>query len=95
MTTAEYIRWAYSTSWSHRLKPDLSPISGGPAWINSERYTIQAKADEGTSPEVMQGPMLQSLLKERFKARIRLEVRQVLVYALIVAKGGFKGEPEN
>jgi uncharacterized protein (TIGR03435 family) len=70
-----------------------TPVEGGPAWINSERYTINAKADGNASPEMMQGPMLQSLLEDRFKLKIRRETRQVPLYALTVAKGGPKLQP--
>jgi uncharacterized protein (TIGR03435 family) len=39
---------------------------------------------------MMQGPMLQALLEDRFKLKIRYEAREVPVYALTVAKGGLK-----
>jgi len=38
----------------------------------------------------MMGPMLQALLEDRFKLRIRRENREVPVYALTLAKGGPK-----
>jgi uncharacterized protein (TIGR03435 family) len=66
------------------------PISGGPNWINSERYDINAKADGNPSQEMMQGPMLRALLEDRFKLKIHRETREVPVYALIVNKGGLK-----
>jgi uncharacterized protein (TIGR03435 family) len=66
------------------------PIGGGPAWINSERYEINARAEGSMSLEMMHGPMLQGLLEDRFKLRIHREVRDVPVYALTVAKGGLK-----
>ncbi len=72
---------------------DASPIEGGPGWINSERYTINAKAEGNVTEEMMQGPMLQSLLEDRFKLKIRKESKEVPVYALTVAKGGPKLKP--
>jgi len=63
-----------------------TPIEGGPDWITSERYTIEAKAAGTPSREVMQGPMLQALLEDRFKLKIHRETREVRVYALTVAK---------
>ena len=79
------IQAAYATS------ADASvPISGGPAWIDSELYDIEAKADGNPSRETMSGPMLQALLEDRFKLRIRRETKEVPVYALTVAKGGPK-----
>lgn len=69
------------------------PITGGPDWINSARYTINAKAEGVPSGGMMQGPMLQTLLEDRFKLKIRRETREIPVYALTVAASGFKLKP--
>jgi uncharacterized protein (TIGR03435 family) len=66
------------------------PIEGGPAWIKDAQYTISGKAEEAVKPGVMQGPMLQSLLEDRFKLRLHWENRDIPVYALVVAKSGPK-----
>ncbi len=65
-------------------------VEGGPAWAYSELYEIQAKAEGVPGPGVMQGPMMQSLLEERFHLKIHRETREVPVYVLTVAKGGLK-----
>jgi bla regulator protein blaR1 len=66
-------------------------IQGGPAWVNSDRYEIRAKAGNDAAPEtMMRGPMLQALLEDRFKLRIHAESREVPVYALTLSKGGLK-----
>jgi uncharacterized protein (TIGR03435 family) len=65
-------------------------IKGSPTWINSERYTIDAKADGPQSRETMLGPMMQKLLEDRFKLKIHCETKEVPVYELTVAKGGPK-----
>ena len=65
-----------------------TPVEGGPGWIHSERYTIRAKAADDTSEGTMRGPMFRALLEDRFKLRIRREVREADVYALTVARGG-------
>jgi uncharacterized protein (TIGR03435 family) len=65
-------------------------ISGGPDWINSERYDIQAKAEGGASGKQMAGPMLQNLLKDRFKLSLHRETKILPVYELTVARGGTK-----
>ena len=41
----------------------------------------------------MRGPMLQTLLEDRFKLKIHHEAREVPAYALTVAKGGPKLRP--
>jgi uncharacterized protein (TIGR03435 family) len=69
------------------------PISGGPAWINSDRYTINAKPEGPQGEEMMNGPMMQALLEERFKLKIHHETKEVPVYALTVAKAGLKLKP--
>jgi uncharacterized protein (TIGR03435 family) len=71
----------------------IPKIEGGPAWITSERYEIDAKAEGNVSPEMMMGPMMQTLLEDRFKLKIHRETREVPVYALSVAKGGPKLKP--
>lgn len=65
-------------------------IPGGPDWINSERYDIQAEADGNPSGKQMTGPMLQTLLEDRFKLRLHRETKLLPVYELTVAKGGTK-----
>jgi uncharacterized protein (TIGR03435 family) len=68
-------------------------VDGGPGWINSERYRIDAKAEGPQSQGTMHGPMLQALLEDRFKLKIHRETREVPAYALTVAKGGPKLHP--
>src|SRR5579862_614480 len=66
------------------------PIEGGPSWIHSDRWEIQATAEGQPSREMMFGPMLQKLLEDRFALKLHRETRQVPIYALKVAKGGLK-----
>jgi uncharacterized protein (TIGR03435 family) len=75
--------------------PPLPPIEGGPAWIDSERYTIGAKAEGTPSAATMMGPMLQALLHDRFQLRTHLQIKEVPAYALTVAKGGPKLKPHQ
>jgi uncharacterized protein (TIGR03435 family) len=69
---------------------DRLPIEGGPAWIRSKRYTINAKAEGNASPEMMRGPMMQTLLEERFMLKTHREIREIPIYELTVAKSGLK-----
>ncbi len=66
------------------------PIDGGPAWISSERYDIDARAAGAPGREILSGPMMQALLEARFKLKIRREIRTVPLYDLIVASAGPK-----
>jgi uncharacterized protein (TIGR03435 family) len=75
-------------------------IIGGPGWITSERYDIQAKAEDGSVPVSIgmrefntADPMalrIQSLLDDRFQLKMHRETRQLAVYELGVARGGSK-----
>ena len=67
-----------------------TPVTGGPDWIDSERYTIEAKAERAIDRALMQGPMLQVILEDRFRLKVHWENRELPVYALTVAKGGPK-----
>jgi bla regulator protein blaR1 len=83
----------YANGHRNITSPTSAPIEGGPAWINSDRYQISAKAEGTPSQEMMNGPMLQVLLEDRFKLKIHRETREVAVYELTVAKGGPKMQP--
>ncbi len=94
-TVANLIRQAYATYPDGLARNPYSlyvSIEGGPGWIKSDQYDINAEADANTSREMMNGPMLQALLEDRFKLKVHRETREVPVYALTVAKGGPKLE---
>jgi uncharacterized protein (TIGR03435 family) len=67
-------------------------LSGGPDWMDSNRFDIEAKPPQAASEEQML-LMLRSLLAERFHLSIRREVRPKGVYLLTLAKGGPKLGP--
>jgi uncharacterized protein (TIGR03435 family) len=72
---------------------DLNPrtISGGPAWITSDHYDIQAVTPGDQRPDHdEQMSMLRSLLSERFKLTFHREQKEFSIYTLEVAKGGPK-----
>ena len=64
-------------------------LEGGPDWINSDRYDIEAKA-EGNPSEAEVMIMVRSLLADRFKLKVHTESREMPAYILTVAKGGSK-----
>jgi uncharacterized protein (TIGR03435 family) len=73
-------------------------IVGGPKWIDSERFDIQAKVDGSTAASLqtlsrnqeraVMHAMFQRLLADRFKLATHWETREMPVYALVVAKNG-------
>jgi len=66
------------------------PLKGGPSWIRSDLYSIEAKAEGAPSDQTMRGPMLKALLEDRFKLKVHREASEISVYALVVAEGGPK-----
>jgi bla regulator protein blaR1 len=81
-------------------------VSGGPDWIKSETYDIEAKVDD----DLVQGEwkkltseqrfdqvrlMMRSLLADRFKLKVRRETKELPVYALVVDKSGPKLKEDN
>lgn len=78
-------------------------ITGGPKWIDSTGYDIEAKPAVAFRPSydtrAYAMRMMQALLEGRFKLGIRRESRELPVYVLVVGKDGSKlkerKEPEN
>jgi uncharacterized protein (TIGR03435 family) len=98
MTLKELIKIAYDMNYGAEQQ-----ISGGPAWVASERFDLDAKEDEALSaeleklPEDQQGvhirEMLRALLAERFRLQLHHESKELPVYELVPAKGGSKLMP--
>ncbi|MFZ0591039.1 MAG: M56 family metallopeptidase [Bryobacteraceae bacterium] len=82
-----------------------SQVEGGPPWINSECYDIEAKADDSVGAALDKLPpdqrkekireMMQSLLRDRFKLAIGHTTKELPVYMLVVAKNGPKVKPSD
>src|SRR5580658_1937427 len=77
-----------------------SQVSGGPGWIDSEHYEIEAKRDDSSAdarPKLSRDEegqqlrlMVQSLLADRFKLVLHHETKELPIYAMVVAKNGPK-----
>ncbi|MBZ5617921.1 MAG: TIGR03435 family protein [Acidobacteriia bacterium] len=73
-------------------------LSGGPDWIRSERYDIEATPEKGAIPAELPAKeqdarmrlMLQTLLADRFKLKVLRETKELPVYVLLVGKNGPK-----
>jgi uncharacterized protein (TIGR03435 family) len=77
-----------------------SRITGGPNWLRSEKYDVDAKID-GTAVDELktlsqdqrtlaQQRMLQTLLSDRCKLAIHRETKELAIYTLVIAKNGPK-----
>jgi len=67
----------------------MRQITGGPGWLDTDHYDVEAKADHAYSKEELHA-MFRSLLEDRFKLKLRKETREGPVYALTVDKSGSK-----
>jgi uncharacterized protein (TIGR03435 family) len=98
-TLKEVIAFAYN--WRY-YDVDLR-IIGGPKWIGTDKFDLQAKCDEETARAFAklplkqqiraEQPLIQELLADRFKLRLHHETRLLPAYALVLARGGSKMRP--
>jgi len=80
-------------------------ILGGPEWLTTDKYDIQAKIRRPTAEQTekldenqrfrIPGLRLQALLAERFKLVFHRETRNLPVYELIVGENGAKLQPST
>ena len=93
MTVREIVLFAYGIAFDRE-------VSGGPAWMGSDRFDIAAKPDEAEiaaldklSSDDRDEQMrlrVQSLLADRFQLKVSFVKKELPVYDLVVAKGGLK-----
>jgi uncharacterized protein (TIGR03435 family) len=92
---------------AYNLKTD-NLVSGLPGWANSTHFDIEAKMDEDAVAQLQKLPneerqaqrrlMMQLLLADRFQLKIHHESKELPMYSLVIAKGGFKlkdADPSN
>ena len=89
----ELIAQAYEINSSYLL-------AGMPSWASEEPFDLEARLDDDAvaayrnlsdrERREQAAPMLRSMLADRFKLKVHHETRELPVYALVVAKGGFK-----
>jgi uncharacterized protein (TIGR03435 family) len=65
-------------------------IVGGPPWWNSEKFDINARAEDATQTTDQMLGLLKTLLADRFKLMVHTETREVPIYALVLARGDGK-----
>jgi uncharacterized protein (TIGR03435 family) len=64
-------------------------IVGGPRWLDSDRYDVEAEVEgQPSREELIQ--MLQALLADRFQLKLHLESREISQYAIVASKNGLK-----
>jgi bla regulator protein BlaR1 len=62
-----------------------SQVIGGPDWIGTDRFDINATMTGPTPPEVRRA-LMKTLLRDRFKLAFHTEKREMSIYALVVQR---------
>ncbi len=71
-------------------------ITGGPPWIDHDKFDLEAKFDSAEVPDPksltfrQRADMLQALLKDRFRLKVHQEFKTFPAFNLAIAKGGPK-----
>lgn len=68
-------------------------VRGGPAWMATEAYSVEAKAEDPLTSTADLKRMLQSLLAERFKLQLHFITQESTGYSLMIGKGPAKLKP--
>lgn len=74
---------------------DRQQVIGGPAWMRTDEFDVDAVAGEDIKSGEQFQAMLQKLLADRFQLALHREQREMGVYTLTVAKGGPKLKPSD
>jgi len=77
-----FMQWAYGVA-------DYQVI-GGPGWLATDRYNIEAKAANANATKAEVNAMLQTLLADRFHLKFHRETQDIEVYDLVLDPGGSK-----
>jgi uncharacterized protein (TIGR03435 family) len=83
---------------AYQIAPRKGFVTGGPAWLDSNRFDIAVKAEAGAiAPGELDREgvdtmklMLQTLLDARFNLRLRRETKDLPIYELLASKRGPK-----
>jgi uncharacterized protein (TIGR03435 family) len=64
-------------------------VLNAPEWTRSERWTLEIKTTAATN-YAQKFQLLQPLMADRFRLKLRRETRTMPIYSLVIAKGGPK-----
>jgi uncharacterized protein (TIGR03435 family) len=81
---------------------EANQLAGGPDWLNSDRFDVQANLDKSQTPNFGPHPekdhsvirqLLQAALMQHTQLAVHTETKDLPTYALVVAEGGSKLQP--
>jgi len=81
---ARYVNVQELIAMAYQLAP--FQLSGGPAWLESDRFDVEAKSD-APADAAQTRLMVQALLADRFQFKFRRETKETQAYALTVPAG--------
>ena len=66
---------------------DVQPlqVTGGPAWVSTSRFQVDARTERTTTPDQMRA-MVRQMLAERFALKVHTDVRERPIYRMVVAR---------
>jgi uncharacterized protein (TIGR03435 family) len=70
--------------------PVAQRVKGGPEWASSDKFDIEAKAEDASAPTAQLLSMLRQLLTQSFQLEVHTETKQVKGFELRVAQSGPK-----
>ncbi len=103
VTLSELANQAYAgadTPLLNRVNPRNAPqeetsvVQGGPGWIYSDRFEIEAKAN-GADRTALTGPMLRAMLADRFQLKVRRATEEQPMFALTQGSNTLKLTPTS
>lgn len=76
-TLRQLLQYAYD------IQP--SQVTGGPGWVSTSRFQIDARTERTTTPAQMRA-MVRHMLAERFALKAHTDVRERPIYRMVVAR---------
>jgi uncharacterized protein (TIGR03435 family) len=77
---------------AYRVKAEQ--IAGGPSWLDTEPYDMDARAEKPSTPEELH-MMLMNMLEDRMQLKFHREKKEMRMYALTIGKDGSKLTPHE
>src|SRR4030095_3627679 len=76
-TVRQLVQYAYD------VQP--SQVTGGPAWVSTSRFQVDARTERTTTPAQMRA-MVRQMLAERFALRVHIDVGKRPIYRMVGAR---------